>query len=177
MRRSIWRATRSGRRGSPNIPVGRLSNVQPRSASSVPAGSFGKKSAPITPTEPVSWRHSTLLSAPIVRSSWPIQELIADGVRVHGLVQPIALVFERDRRKERAAFEAQQPGPGSNRLVAGIGFEDVERHVQSGATPQRREGDERRHQLRPDIGERLADGQRLTVAAAEFELAEPALLE
>ena len=69
---------------------------QPRSARITPAGSFQRNKAPLTDSVRASLRHSTDASPPMTRISSPIQLLIADGVSVHGLVQPTS-VFSSGR--------------------------------------------------------------------------------
>ncbi len=59
---------------------------------------------------PVSRRHSTVASAPIVRSSSPTQALIADGVSVHGLVQPISVFSSEIGGKNAPASSEKRTG-------------------------------------------------------------------
>src|SRR6266853_483152 len=56
-----------------------------------------------------SLRHSMVPSRPMVRSSSPTQVLIADGVSVHGLVQPIS-VFSKDIGGKKAPALTDQFG-------------------------------------------------------------------
>src|SRR5690242_2453146 len=91
----------SGRRGLPKTPVNASLNDQPRSAISTPAGSFQANTAALTDRIRGAVRHSTVPSAPMMRTSSPIQLLIAEGVSVHGLVQPIS-VFSSDTGGKKA---------------------------------------------------------------------------
>src|SRR5579864_7626682 len=85
----------SGNRTLSYSPVTRSSRLQPRSEMSSPAFWFHAKTAPISVTVPLLRRHWSVPSAPMMRSSLPNQELIADGVMVQKLVQPTSS-FSRD---------------------------------------------------------------------------------
>src|SRR5579864_6770525 len=94
-------ANELGRRVFSKRPVTRSSKFQPRKAIRMPAGSLSPKSAPTKVTAPPLRFHCDVPSTPIVRISLPIQELIADGVTVQNVDQPVCS-FSSDRGGKKA---------------------------------------------------------------------------
>src|SRR6185437_3736796 len=74
---------------------------QPRKAIIIPAGSLSPKSAPINVTAPPLCFHCSVPSRPIERPSLPIQELMAEGVTVQNVDQPVCS-FSRDSGGKKA---------------------------------------------------------------------------
>ncbi len=73
-----------------------------------PATSFQPKTDATASIRSESPRHSILASAPIDRSSSPTQLLMADGVKVQGLLQPAAVFSSETGGKKAPAVTDQR---------------------------------------------------------------------
>ncbi len=101
----------SGNRLFSNNPLTRSSNCQPRSAIMTPAGSLLVNIAPLAVAVPFSSCHFSVPSLPMMRISLPIQLLMADGVSVQKLVQPISPFSREPGGKNAPALTDQDKGP------------------------------------------------------------------
>src|SRR5580658_224945 len=98
------------------------------------------------------FRHSSPASPPIVRSSSPTQLLIADGVSVHGLVQPIPPFSSEIGGKKAPSLTDQR------QLVVETGRQ--RRNASSRSSSVRRLGSQRRSAKPRSSGVSPADAAR-----------------